>query len=239
MSSRHNKGGQGSNKVSALPRYSQNLGILGIDGQRKLLSCKIIVAGLGGLGGHVLDISARLGIGTIAGIDHDVFDETNLNRQLLSDEPSVGQPKALVAAAHARAINSHINFIPIKEKLENVNEKLFKGAHLVFDCLDNPSSRILLQNIATRNNLPLVHGAIGGWYGQVAVVWPGNNVINTIYGSMSKGVENKLGNPSFTPPVAAGIMVSEGVKVLLGKNVGANLFIFFDLLEDEFNLLKF
>ncbi len=218
---------------SISPRYSRNLGTLGIEGQNKLLMSRVMIVGLGGLGGYVAEISARLGIGTIIGIDHDFFDETNLNRQSFSDEKSTGEPKAIVAREKIKRINSNINFVAVEKPVEEVENTIFAQTHLIFDCLDNDLSRIHLQSRASEHNITLIHGAVAGWYGQVAVVLPGSDILDHIYKSSSSGIEKERGTPSFTPPVAAGIMVCEAVKVLLDTYEKENILIFFDLLNHE------
>lgn len=90
---------------------------------------------------------------------------------------------------------------------------------MVIDALDNIQSRLILEDTCQELGIPLIHGAIGGWYGQVAVIMPGRPLLKKIYGEgQDKGLEEDLGNPSFTPGVIAGIQVAECVKVLLNKD---------------------
>jgi molybdopterin/thiamine biosynthesis adenylyltransferase len=104
---------------------------------------------------------------------------------------------------------------------------------LIFDCLDTISSRLHLQEMGERYSIPLVHGAIGGWFGQVAVVWPGSKLLSNIYGTKREGIEKTLGNPPFTPALIATLMVSEGIKLLLGKKIRENTVLFADLLNNQ------
>ncbi len=222
-------------------RYSRNLGTIGKNGQERLSASEVIVAGLGGLGGYVVEILARLGIGTIVGIDCDSFEESNLNRQLFADKESLGRRKATVAKEKILLINDRVNFIAVDDRIESVKDDLYAGTHLIFDCLDNAASRIFLQSKAKVHGIPLVHGSVGGWYAQVALVLPGCDLLSKMYGDFpdSAGLEHELGTPSFIPPVAAGIMVCEGVKVLLGRNQGGSFLVFLDLLNNEFEHLTF
>jgi molybdopterin/thiamine biosynthesis adenylyltransferase len=106
---------------------------------------------------------------------------------------------------------------------------------LIFDCLDAIPSRLNLQEVGERLNIPIIHGAIGGWYGQVAIVWPGSKLLSNVYGTRQEGIEKTLGNPPFTPPFIASLMVSEGIKVLLGKKERENTLFFADLLNNQWH----
>jgi len=82
-----------------------------------------------------------------------------------------------------------------------------------------------------------MHGAIGGWYGQVALVPPASGILTALYGTKEAGIEKNLGNPTFTPAVIASLMVSEGVKVLLGKPVREGGVFFADLLTNTWEFV--
>ncbi len=211
-------------------RFLQNLGTIGADGQKKLDQSTAIVVGLGGLGGYVAEQLIRIGLGVVVGIDPDTFDETNLNRQILADATSVGLRKSDVARLRFNKINNAVKFLPVVGKIETVRDEVFKDAEVIFDCLDHIASKLYLENLAQRLGKPLVHGAVGGWYGQVAVVWPGKRFLSSIYKNVEKGIEEHLGASSFTPSVAAGIMVPEGLKIILRLTNEENIYVFFDLL---------
>jgi molybdopterin/thiamine biosynthesis adenylyltransferase len=214
-------------------RYEANAGTLGYEGQQRLLRSKVLVVGLGGLGGHVVEQLVRCGIGELVGVDADKFDETNLNRQLYSDLNSIGLGKTEVVKNRAISINDAVEFHPVASKLEDLVDADFEGVDLIFDCLDSVASRLHLQEMAERFNIPLVHGAIGGWYGQVAIVWPGSQLLSSIYGGRREGIEKTLGNPPFTPAFIATLMVTEGIKLLLGKMNRENKVLFADLLNTQ------
>lgn len=214
-------------------RYELNAGTLGYDGQKQLLRSKVLVAGLGGLGGHVVEQLVRCGTGAVIGVDADHFDETNLNRQLYADLNSIGLSKTEVAKNRVIAINDAVEFRPLASKLEDLTTADFDGVDLIFDCLDTIPSRLHLQEMAERFSIPLVHGAIGGWYGQVAVVWPGSQLLSNIYGASGEGIEKVLGNPPFTPAFIATLMVTEGIKLLLGLMNRENKVLFVDLLNTK------
>lgn len=214
-------------------RYKANAGTLGSEGQKRLLQSKVLVAGLGGLGGHVVEQLVRCGVGELVGVDADNFDETNLNRQLYSDINSIGLSKTEAARNRVAKINDAVEFYPITRKLEDLEGNTYDDVDLIFDCLDTIPSRLHLQEMGERYSIPLVHGAIGGWFGQVAVVWPGSKLLSNIYGTKREGIEKTLGNPPFTPALIATLMVSEGIKLLLGKKKRENTVLFADLLSNQ------
>lgn len=221
-------------------RYQRNVGSLGIAGQSRLLRSKVIVVGLGGLGGYVLEELARMGLGRIVGVDADVFDETNLNRQLLAEEGNLGKHKVPQAENRLKKINKAVEFVGYSVPLEKLSDETLRDADLVFDCLDNIEDRLVLANRCSVVKVPLVHGAIAGWYGQVGVIWPDAGTLEKVYRTQSRGLERDVGTPAFTAAVAASLMVAEGIRILTGKNNRQEQkMLFFDLLENEWQTVTF
>ncbi len=220
-------------------RYERNMHTISEKENEFLADCNICVVGCGGLGGYIIEILGRLGIGRITAIDGDVFDETNLNRQIISEERLIGWPKAVAAEERMHRINSDVE---VNSIIENVNEEnvkeLCKGYDIVIDALDNIPCRLILESACEEMGIPLIHGAIGGWYGQVAVVMPGDRTLSKIYSEDDeKGEEKELGTPSFTPAVVAGIEAAEAVKVLLKKEtVLSKKLLSIDLLRNEYEI---
>jgi molybdopterin-synthase adenylyltransferase len=106
-----------------LDRYKRNVKTLSEEENDKLKDCKVCVIGCGGLGGYVIEMLGRLGIGHITAVDGDVFDETNLNRQILSDEESLRQNKAEKAKERMKLVNSTIQIKAISEMFTRSNGK--------------------------------------------------------------------------------------------------------------------
>ena len=201
-------------------RYHRNGNTISLDQQLILFRSHVAVIGSGGLGGFVIEQLARLGVGKITAVDPDVFEEHNLNRQLLSSPDALGKPKVDAALARVREINPAVTLYPICDAFSKDNGlEMLKGVNLVVDALDSITVRRELADICEQLGVPLVHGAIGGWYGHVATQFPGESTLNKIYGRSSgaKGVERGLGNPSFTPAFTASLEVSEVCKILIGK----------------------
>ena len=117
-------------------------------------------------------------------------------------------------------------------------EEIIAGHDIIVDALDNISVRKLLEKNCEELNIPLVYGAIAGWYGYVSTIMPGDRTIEKLYpGEMEKGAEQELGNPSFTPALVASIEVAEIVKVLLGKgNILSKKLLTIDLLAQEYEI---
>lgn len=220
-------------------RYLRNMTTLSVDEVEKLKKSKVCVIGCGGLGGYIIEMLGRIGVGYMTCVDGDVFDETNLNRQILCEETSLGKHKALKAKDRMKLVNSDIYINPIVELLNEENAKeILKGHDLIIDAMDNIKGRFILQEGCKELNIPLIHGAISGWYGQVSTILPGDDTLNYIYKNKNKELENKLGNPSFTPATVASIQVSEAIKLLLNRgDILRHKLLLIDLLFNEFNTL--
>jgi molybdopterin/thiamine biosynthesis adenylyltransferase len=203
-------------------RYQRNLGTVGWEGQQRLLRSRVLVLGSGGLGGWNVEGLARMGVGTLVVVDADVFEENNLNRQLLATEATLGQPKAELAAARVRAVNGAVSVEAHRVWADGANlPDLLAGADVAVDALDTLPARMVLQRAAAEANVPLVHGAIAGYTGQVMTILPGDEGLYALYGREStipeRGIETRLGNPAATPMMVAAWQIQEVVKLLTGK----------------------
>lgn len=220
-------------------RYERNFNLVSEEEFNRIQDMRVAVVGLGGLGGNILEMLARFGFTDILVLDCDVFDETNLNRQLLSTEAVLGQSKAQVAFERIKQVNSEVNLEALNQKFTaELGMEIFSDVDLVFDALDNIQSRKELAKVCDAYNLPLIHGAIDGWYGQVSVIVDHSQLMDKLY-SHNHGQESGLGNPAFTPAIVAGIQVSEGVKYLLNKGIYLkNKVLFIDLLEHMYEIIE-
>lgn len=201
-------------------RYQRNMDTISCEQQFKIFCSRIAVVGCGGIGGYVIEELARLGAGTIVAVDPDVFVEHNLNRQLLSTLNNLGIPKVEAAVERVAAINPAVAVIPVQLAYSPDNgHDLFQGADVVVDALDSVSARLQLAETCTELNIPLVHGSIGGFYGQVVTQFPGEGTIQRVYENWKegKGIEEHLGNPAFTPALVASLEVAEVCKIILGQ----------------------
>jgi len=223
-------------------RYQRNREAMSVSDQLTLFRSTVAVVGCGGLGGYVVEELARLGVGRIVVIDPDVFEEHNLNRQLFSSPANLGQAKVQAAAARISEINPAVTLLPVQSALSAENGAgLLEGCQAVVDALDSIQVRLELADVCAWLNIPLVHGAIAGWYGHVTTQFPGDDTLQTIYRTWKagKGVEQRLGNPSFTPALVASLEVAEVCKLLIGQGTtlqGRQLII--DLLSMEMQVIS-
>lgn len=213
-------------------RYLRN-GIFSDLDQAALKKKTVAVIGCGGLGGYVIEMLSRLGVGHLVICDGDVFDESNLNRQIMSKESNIGCNKALEAAKRVLDINPLIRMTVHDQNLTNQNGRgIIHDCDLVIDALDTPRDKVLLEGLCEELNIPLVHGAISGWFGQVAVVFPGEQVLYRFYEEQEEASE-PYGNPAFTPALVASLQVSEALKLLL--NTGDHMTGYMTLIDLYYN----
>lgn len=223
-------------------RYIRNEQMLSSEENKKLRDYKVAVVGCGGLGGYIIEMLARMGIGHITAIDGDVFEPHNLNRQLFSLPCNLGKPKAPEAKKRIEAVNPDVTVTEKQVMLDADNaEELLAGHDLICDALDNVNTRKLVAKTAARLNIPMVFGAIAGWYAQIGTIMPGNTLLDKIYPEgINKGAETQLGNPAFTPALAASLQVAEAVKVLLNKEgILKNKMLVLDTLEHRYEVIDF
>ena len=218
------------------PRYARNIPALTEAECRILREKRVIVVGCGGLGGHIIDQLARIGIGAIRAVDGDVFEETNLNRQLLSSLPLLGTSKAKAAEDHIRRVNPEIKAEGVAAFLTEENaEMLLSGCDLVLDALDNVQSRKILASVCKKVGIPYVYGAISGWVAQAAVSLPGDGLIDLLFPEEVEIRDKSV--LSFTPALCAALQVSLAVKLLVGRPVETGTVYHFDLLNPELEII--
>ena len=222
-------------------RYSRNKNLMSDDEITLLSQKKVCVLGLGGLGGYIVEMLSRIGVGSLTLVDGDVFDETNLNRQLFSSMNNLGNSKALEAEKRVKGINPLTKVIPVYEFIDSSNAmKIIANHDVIVDALDSIDLRKYIAKVCTELNLPLVHGAIAGWYGQVATIYPNDTTLDILYPKdIKRGIEKELGNPSFTPALVASIQVSEVIKLLLNRgDLLRNSFMMIDLYTNDIEVIK-
>ena len=220
------------------PRYARNIPALSEKECLALRQKKILVVGCGGLGGHVIDQLSRIGVGALRVVDGDVFDETNLNRQLLSQVPLLGTGKAKAAADRIRRVNPEIMVEAVEEFLTEENAAvLLEDCDAVIDALDNISSRKNLAAACAKAGIPYIYGAISGWVAQAAVSMPGDGLIELLYPEGTVLQDKSV--LSFTPALCASLQVSLCVKLLTGRPVETGTIYHFDLLNLELESIPF
>ena len=217
-------------------RYQRNMPALTERECEILRKKRVLVVGCGGLGGHILDQLARIGVGFIRAVDGDVFEPSNLNRQLLSEVPLLGISKAKAAAAHIARVNPDIAVEAVEAFLTEANAaQLLTDCDIVMDALDNIQSRRLLAAACEKAGIPYVYGAIQGWVAQAAISMPGDRLIDTLYPQEIEISDKSV--LSFTPALCASMQTSLCVKLLVGRSTETGTIYYFDLLNQEFETI--
>jgi len=201
-------------------RYARNLRAFSLAEQAKLLAATAALVGLGGLGGGLLETLVRSGVGTVRGADGDVFEESNLNRQLLSDVAALGVAKASRAAARAAAVNPSVDFTAHTGFLDAAGMSAFlDGADVAVDALGGLVDRPALAAAARERHIPLVTAAVAGYTVIVATVLPGDPspVELLAGGTAGPSAEEVLGCPSPAVMAASALQGTEVVRLLAGR----------------------
>jgi len=219
---------------SILPtRFKRNS--LSCDEQLRLFQSRIAIIGCGGLGGRTAELLARLGIGHLSLTDPDSFSESNLNRQSFCTTETLGHNKVEVIARELKKVN------PVLETtvhIEPFNEHSVTSAALIIDGLDSTEARIELAELCQKHNIPLVHGAVKGWYGQAGIEQAGNALINTFYSLKSVKKTSAPRVMVMSVALIAAIQAAEACKLLLGHSSPlTNGLLQTDLLHCEYETL--
>ncbi len=228
-------------------RYQRHLLVpeVGEEGQLKLLDAKVLLLGAGGLGSPAALYLAAAGVGTIGIIDMDVVDESNLQRQILHNVDRVGDRKVDSAKKTLTALNPDVNVVTYDTRLgaDNVLE-ILDGYDVVVDGADNFPSRYLLNDASVKLGIPVVHGSIFRFEGQVTVFDPRNG---PTYRDMLPEPPPPEMAPSCAeagvlgvlPGIVGSVQALEAIKLILG--VGDSLrgrLVAFDALEMSFREFK-
>jgi len=217
-------------------RYVRNVPALTEVECALLQTKKAAVIGCGGLGGHLIELLGRVGLGGIRAVDGDVFEVSNLNRQLLSEEMLLGASKAEAAATRMRTVNSGVSVEPVTVFLEEGNASaLIAGCDAVLDALDNIPARRVLAKACAEAGIPYIYGAISGWVAQAAVCLPGDDLVEKLY--PDETVIRDKSVLSFTPALCASVQAALCVKVLTGRPVEHGVLYYYDLLHQEFETI--
>jgi molybdopterin/thiamine biosynthesis adenylyltransferase/rhodanese-related sulfurtransferase len=159
-------------------RYSRHLLIpeIGDEGQLKLLDSRVLLIGAGGLGSPAALYLAAAGVGRIGIIDADIVDETNLQRQIAHSLDTLGTPKVDSAKRAIEGLNPDVEVRTYRERLtsENIDRILDEGWDVIVDGADNFPTRYLVNDASVWRGIPVVHGSIYRFEGQVTVFKPGD-----------------------------------------------------------------
>ena len=219
-------------------RYARQIPLIGEDGQRRLAESTVFIAGAGGLGSPVSMYLAEAGVGEIRIADLDVIEESNLNRQILHPASRLGMLKAESAVQTLSALNPECRVVSFAEKIDA--DSVFwmaDGADLIIDCMDNFETRYILNEASKKLNIPLLHGAVTGFSGQITLVVPDETpCLSCIF--------PKVG-PSSSAPIlgaAAGVVGSmqalEALRFLTGKPTLAGKLLLYDGVSNSVDIFS-
>ncbi|MBT0955907.1 molybdopterin-synthase adenylyltransferase MoeB [Alphaproteobacteria bacterium KMM 3653] len=206
-------------------RYARHIMLreIGGPGQMRLRRAKVLVVGAGGLGAPAILYLAGAGVGQIGIIDDDLVEVSNLQRQIIHRDASLGMPKVFSAQAEALALNPHITVKPYHRRLEaHFAPELIAEYDLVLDGTDNFDTRYLVNAVCVAAGIPLISGALSQWEGQMSVFDPaqGAPCYRCIFpeapadGLAPSCAEAGVVSP--LPGVIGAMMAVEAVKVLSG-----------------------
>ena len=217
----------------------KNAGIIDSNTFEVFKKLHVLIIGVGGIGGHLTNHLVRLGVSHVHLCDYDAFQPSNINRQLFSKTANLGQLKVDVLMESLKEIRSDVKLISHPCRIEKLDNDVWSSINIVFDALDTPGTKLYLEKMAAKFRIPLIHGAIAGWYGQVGIVTPGYHILDKIYDQDNQSFDRSLGSPTFTPAIIAGIMVSEMIKYLQGNQALVNKVLMIDLLNHEYQIVGF
>ena len=200
-----------------MERFARNKQSITEADQELLAQKKVLVLGCGGLGSHVLEGLVRIGIKQFGLCDDDVFEISNLNRQLNALETTIGKSKALMTYERIKLINSKARskIYPDKYPSSAISDDLPRY-DLVIDCLDSIRTRKQLEIECIKLNKPLIYGTIAGHYGYFGVINKDNQLM-AIQENRNDSIEKQLGNPYYIVAMVASMQVMLAIRVLLDQ----------------------
>mgnify|MGYP005638591563 CR=1 FL=1 len=202
-------------------RYSRQLIFpsWGDRGQEKLKSSTVFIAGVGGLGSPPAAYLAAAGVGTIRLCDSGFLELSNLNRQILYTMDNIDRVKVEAAAENLRLLNDTIDLIPLEEYIDDDTiGPLVGDSDLIIDCMDNFDSRYVLNRLAVKKGIPLIHAGISGLSGQIMLIHsPETPCLSCIFPEVLPG--GVLPVIGVTPGVIGSLAAAEALKYLIGMDV--------------------
>ena len=208
-----------------LLRYSRHilLNELGVEGQEALLASHALIIGAGGLGSPVALYLGSAGVGRITVVDHDVVDETNLQRQIAHNLARVGHPKAESIVDAIAAINPDVRVMPIVQRAdEALLNELIAQVDVVLDCTDNFATRHAINRACVKHRKPLVSGAAIRMDGQLSVFdarTPGNPCYACVFPESTDLEETRCATMGVFAPlvgIVGTMQAAEALKLLAG-----------------------
>jgi len=210
---------------------SRQVEIFTEEDQELLRNTPVVVMGSGGLGGTIIEQLVRTGFENITIIDQDVFDETNLNRQVRSNLDTIGKSKVKTTKEAAEKINPNVNITDYDLTIDSSNiSEVLKGNKILIDAVDNVYTRVLISREAKKQGITFVHSAVDKTTGQLSVFEPDSKSYEELFKlkSFEKDLEEskeyllslstkKPQVLGITPAIFGSLEVNETIKYILGK----------------------
>lgn len=225
-------------------RYHRNIAIqeIGIEGQRRIVNSKVMVAGAGGLGSPVLLYLAAAGVGTIGIVDSDRVDLSNLQRQIIHFTNDIHVHKVTSAAEKIRALNPDITVTPYQELLQPENiRSIITGFDVIIDCTDSFGAKFLLNDACVLENIPLIHGGVLRFNGQIMTIAPKNSACLRCVLEKPPSENTDMPNAAeegilgATAGVLGALQATEAIKMITGiGDLTANAMLFLNTLTMTF-----
>lgn len=234
-------------KEDIYARYSRQIFIdeIGLEGQKKIMSAKVLVIGAGGLGSPVIQYLAAAGVGELGVADFDEVEWHNLNRQIIHREDAVGISKVKSAERFVSHINHQVNFIGIEQKIDESNiDDIISGFDIVVDGSDNFKTRYLVNDVCLKLNKPLVYGSILGFEGQLAVFnYGGSRNLRDIFPEPPSEDHlpdcDSLGVLGPLPGMIGSMMAAQVLKMAADLPLQLNRLTLVDMLRWQFQTVDF
>ena len=205
--------------VTQSERYARHLMLpeIGMDGQLRLSSARVLVVGIGGLGSPAAFYLVAAGVGTVGLMDPDVVDLSNLQRQILHATADVGQSKVVSGAEKLRALNPEVTIRTHAVRLDPANAAdLLAPYDAILDATDNFEAKFLIADACHKAGKPYVHAGILRFQGQVMTVIPGQTACyRCLFGGAPPSVGRPAGPMGAVPGVIGAIQATEAIKLLL------------------------
>ncbi|MBY6382488.1 adenylyltransferase/sulfurtransferase MoeZ [Rhodococcus erythropolis] len=211
--------------AAELGRYARQLTMenIGLAGQLRLKAARVLVVGVGGLGSPVITYLARAGVGTIGVIDDDQVAKSNLHRQIIHDDLSIGKHKVDSALTSIARINPHVYAIAHHQRLQADNwRQIVPMYDVVVDGTDDFATRYLVSDATTELGLPCVWGTVLDTYGQLSTFWvnsPEGVTLRDLYPEEPPASEVSCASAGVLGPlcgVIASWMAAETIKLIVG-----------------------
>jgi len=222
----------------------KNIGALG---QKKILSSKVLIIGMGGLGSPAADFLVRSGVGTLGIVDHDIISLSNLHRQSLYDEKDINQSKVKIAKKKLNKINSKVRVNIFNFKLDKTKfEKIIKNYEYIIDGTDNFKSKFLINDLCLKHKKYLVTGAISKFDGHIFTFnFKNKNIASLRDFYQEENITDEVLNCEYegilgtVAGIVGAMLANEVLKQIL--NIGKNLngfILILDLLNLSFRKVK-